>query len=596
MKYTIAHVTHEAVEKIGGIGTVLEGLITSPIYKDQVQRSILVGPCSVHHQVDPLKRLGEHGTVLYSGVDQIDELGLARKLHPIEWAFDVNLVYGKRSYVIPGTDLTGEADVLLIDVFKANNDRLGVFKYRLAETFGLESSRYDNEWGYEEYIRLAEPAFYGLRALLSDDELPCVLFSHEFMGMPAALKCVMDGGEDFRTIFHAHECATARSLVEGHSGHDTMFYNAMAKANEQGKYADDLFGSQDHMFRHALVSRAHLCDGVIAVGDDTAREMHFLGKQFDKHQIDLVYNGVPSEKCTLKSKQKARKMLAEYADKLIGFEPDVLMTHVMRPVTSKSVWRDLDTCSELETKFAESDMTGVLFILTSAGGTRRLQDVRAMESEYGWPRNHREGYPDLVGPEVWMSQIIDEFNANHDRIQAVLVNQFGWDASAIGERLPEGMHIGHLREAADLEFGMACYEPFGISPLEPLCYGAICCISNVCGCAGFTNLVSDGKPEPNVCIADYTQLEGDMSLEQILSMDASVREGVERAVAADLAERIFKHLPRDDTDRKMLIKRGQQLAADMGWDAVCEQKLMPMLNRIIGNEDSPRRATEKQRA
>ena len=43
-KYTLAHVTHEAVEQIGGIGTVLEGLMTSPVYQAQVRRSILVGP------------------------------------------------------------------------------------------------------------------------------------------------------------------------------------------------------------------------------------------------------------------------------------------------------------------------------------------------------------------------------------------------------------------------------------------------------------------------------------------------------------------------------------------------------------------------
>ena len=43
-KITAAHVTHEAAEKIGGIGTVLEGILTSPVYQQHVERTILVGP------------------------------------------------------------------------------------------------------------------------------------------------------------------------------------------------------------------------------------------------------------------------------------------------------------------------------------------------------------------------------------------------------------------------------------------------------------------------------------------------------------------------------------------------------------------------
>ena len=41
---TVVHVTHEAIQKIGGIGAVLQGLLTSPVYLKQVSRNILVGP------------------------------------------------------------------------------------------------------------------------------------------------------------------------------------------------------------------------------------------------------------------------------------------------------------------------------------------------------------------------------------------------------------------------------------------------------------------------------------------------------------------------------------------------------------------------
>jgi hypothetical protein len=434
MQHTLAHVTHEAVEKIGGIGTVLEGLITSPLYKENVKRTILVGPCAANIEADPANRLGEHGHVLYSGVDDIDELNLGPKLHPIEWAFNVKLVYGTRTYDIPGDKRTGEAEVLLIDVFQSNPDRLAQFKLRLAEIFGIDSRRYEAAWDYEEYVRLAEPAFYALNALLADDDLPCTLFAHEFMGMPTALKAVLDGADKFRTIFHAHECATARWIVEHHDGHDTMFYNAMRQARDRGMYIEDVFGDQSVHLRHALISRAHVCDGVIAVGDDTAREMHFLGDHFDHHHIDLVYNGVPAMKVSAAQKERSRKMLADYATAITGDRPDFLITHVMRPVVSKGVWRDAATCHQLDERLKQIGKTAVLFVLTTGGGVRRPQDVVQMEDEYGWPRKHREGYPDLVGPEIEYNDMIEDFNAHHTQVQMVLVNQFGWSRQLVGAR------------------------------------------------------------------------------------------------------------------------------------------------------------------
>ncbi|MBI1375350.1 MAG: hypothetical protein GC159_21750 [Phycisphaera sp.] len=579
-KYTLAHVTHEAVEKIGGIGTVLEGLITSPVYQKAVGRTILVGPCATGVHADPQSRLGEHGKVLYSGVDGIDELGLGPRLHPIEWAFDVSIVYGTRTYDIPGDNRTGEAEVLLIDVFKINRDRLGVFKHRLFETLGVDSMRYESGWDFEEYVRIAEPAFYALSALVRRTELPCILFAHEFMGLPTAFKAHLDGGGQFRTIFHAHECATARALVENHPGHDTAFYNIMKQARERGLYAEQVFGDLSHMFRHALVRQAHTCDAIVAVGDDTAREIHFLDQHFDHHHIDLVYNGVPAMKVTETQKKKSRKLLGDYAETLLGHRPDVLMTHVMRPVISKALWRDMQVCHELDAKFGETGQTGVLIILTSAGGTRRPRDVQSMEKEYGWPRDHRYGYPDLVGPEVDFHHMAEAFNAGHERIQVVLVNQFGWSADCIGDRLPKKMNIADLRIGADVEFGAACYEPFGISPLEPLCAGAVCVISNVCGCAGFVAEATEGRDTDNVIIADYTQLDVPRDLDALMAMTGEERSAIEAPVSAWVADELMRRLPTNDKQRGELVKSGQKLVKKMGWDAVMRDKLLPVLERV----------------
>ena len=581
-RLTLAHVTHEAVEQLGGIGTVLEGLMISPVYQRHVKRSILVGPTATHMSPNAEARLGDHGQVLYSSIDQIDRVGLGGKFRPVEWAFNVAIVYGTRKYDNPGEGRSGESEVLLIDVFQVNHDRLNVFKHRLWETFGIDSGLYESSWDYEEYVRLAEPAYYALRALLTDDDLPCVLFSHEFMGLPAALQAILEGQQQFRTVFHAHECSTARRIVEDHPGHDTAFYNILDRARAQGRYVGDVFGSMDHFFRHALVSRAHLCDGVIAVGDRTRDELHFLDPHFDDQPIELVYNGVPAMKVDLASKMKSRSMLVEYTEKAMGFTPDVLMTHVTRPVISKGLWRDLKVCHELDAHFGQQGITGVLYVLTTAGGIRRPQDVDRMQRQYGWPKNHRQGYPDLVGPEIEINSDIEAFNEEHKHIQAVLVNQFGWSRKRIGPSLSQAMDIADLRRAADVEFGMATYEPFGISPLEPLGSGAICVISNVCGCAGFVEHVTRGHGTHGVVVADFTPSNGFETIDQCLSMTRQQRDSIEADVAADVARTIMDRLPHTDARREKLIRSGQQLVAKMGWDQVIEESLLPMLERICG--------------
>jgi len=577
---TLAHVTHEAVEHLGGIGTVLAGLMTSPVYQRHVNRSILVGPTQARLHADAEARLGEHGKVLYSSIDQIDRKNLASRFRPVEWAFNVAIVYGKRTYCIPGDNREGEAEVLLIDVFQTNPDRLNVFKLRLWETFGLDSSRYDKTWDYEEYVRLAEPAYYALVALLDDNELPCVLFSHEFMGMPTALQAILDGQDRFTTVFHAHECATARHLVEHHQGHDTMFYNVLDQARPQGLYATDVFGELDHLLRHALIRRSHLCDGVIAVGDRTRDELRFLDPHFDQQPIDVVYNGLPAGPVNLPGKLASRQMLLDYAQALVGQAPDLLLTHVTRPVISKGLWRDLKVCHALDRRLAEQGQTGVLFILTSAGGVRRPQDITAMERQYGWPREHEPGYPDLVGPEQLIHDDVEAFNAGHRAVQVVLINQFGWSQKRIGTRLPAAMTIADLRRATDVEFGMATYEPFGISPLEPLGAGAICVISSVCGCEGFVRHVTAGRGAPNVIEADFTRLDAPLSIDQLKAMGQSDRNRVEESVAEYVADELIRRLPRNDEQRATLIDSGQTLVAQMGWDQVIEESLLPMLERI----------------
>src|SRR6185437_5305884 len=228
---TVVHVTHEAIQKIGGIGAVLHGLLTSRVYLEKAQRNILVGPFWPGEERGE-KRLGPQGEVLYSSLDHLYRSPLEARFREIEQTYDVGIVYGRRKYVDKETGVTSVPEVLLFDVSRYDKAKLGTFKFDLWKSFGIDSSKYENIWDYEQYLRIAQPTIAALHALgATSSSEPTVILSHEYMGMPTALAAVLDGDRgNFRTVFYAHECATMRRIVEGHPGHDTMFYNVMRAA------------------------------------------------------------------------------------------------------------------------------------------------------------------------------------------------------------------------------------------------------------------------------------------------------------------------------------------------------------------------------
>jgi hypothetical protein len=142
------------------------------------------------------------------------------------------------------------------------------------------------------------------------------------------------------------------------------------------------------------------------------------------------------------------------------------------------------------------------------------------------------------------------------------------------------MDFADFRRATDVEFGMATYEPFGISPLEPLGSGALCVITNVCGCEGFVKHVTGPNGTKNVITADFTQLDHARSIDELKRMTREERDALEERIAPQIADEIAARLPQNDKQREALVKSGQQLVAKMGWDQVIEEGLLPMLERI----------------
>ena len=409
--------------------------------------------------------------MLYSSIDGVSSDSYEKVFRPVERAFDVRIVYGRRPVDDPCTGRVTEAEVLLVDVFHCNRDRLNVFKGVLSQKFGVHSERFESHWEFEQYVRLAEPGFEALRAIGCDGAgEPVVLLAHEYMGMPTALKAIAADAPNTRTVFYAHEVASVRPVVEDHPGHDTMFYNVMRQAGQRGQCLEELFTDVQKNYKHPLVKAARHCDHVFAVGDYVEAELRFVDSHFQHVQIDRMYNGIPSQRVDAAGRLASRDRMGDYAEKLLGYRPTWIFTHVCRPVRSKGLWRDLGVLHALEPLLAAKKETAAYFLLGTLGGVRRSRDVAQMERVYGWPVGHEEGYPDLAGGEEQLGGMVDHFNRDHEAVRAVFVNQWGWSRAACGLRMSEEMTFADIRRGTDVELGLSIYEPFGISQFEPLSF------------------------------------------------------------------------------------------------------------------------------
>lgn len=568
------HVTHEAAGKIGGIGAVLQGFFTCPSYLGAFGRSILVSPLFTT-EGSVQDRLGEDGEVMYSSIDGLINPSYSHAFGRIESLYNVGIVYGRRTFIDEQTGVHSHPEVLLIDVRYMDSSMLNDFKRRLFEEFGIQSHLHEHLWEYEQYVRVAPPAIAALKALGAAEGRTTII-SHEFMGMPTALAATLETYCRFRTIFYAHEVATMRRIVEEHPGHDTMFYNVMERAHNDRLYVNDVFGNQATYFKHSLVEASKYCDHIYAVGDYVADELRFLAPEFESADIDIVYNGLPAHEISIPEKFASKNKLQCYCENLLGYRPDYVFTHVTRLVRSKGLWRDLGVLHEMDQSLCRQGRTGVFFLLSTEVSRRRPCDIQHMESTYGWPVAHREGWPDLSGGEADFHTAIQQFNARSRNIKAVFLNQFGFDPKSCGSRMPADMEFLDIRKGSDVEFGQSIYEPFGIAQLEALTYGSICVFTGICGCAGFVRDVTGGQPVRNILLADYTNLDGQSygDIEDLLQIDRQVRNDIEVSEGGRLAREILERLPKNEQELDTMIREGYQLARNMSWDVVVRKYLL----------------------
>ncbi|NJM42522.1 MAG: hypothetical protein HC853_18180 [Anaerolineae bacterium] len=157
----LIHATHEAGSKVGGIGAVLDGLLSAPSYLAEVERSLVVGPIKTTDAAE-MERLfapqNKLSVFYFADGGQINcPQPLADLLSGIERAFGVRLLYGTREF-------GGVAhEVILVDASDINPERLGKFKYYAWEKFGLDCAKFEHEPEFSQHLAAAEPAVAAAR-------------------------------------------------------------------------------------------------------------------------------------------------------------------------------------------------------------------------------------------------------------------------------------------------------------------------------------------------------------------------------------------------------------------------------------------------
>jgi glycosyltransferase involved in cell wall biosynthesis len=534
-------------------------------YKDFYHKTVFYGPL-FDLPTDAFGHLGPSGKLLFSSHDRFDAGNYAQPLGKIIEKYNIDIVYGIRE-LVSEFDITchNTIDVINVGTRKMNHTEVDKFKYTLWKDYGIESSRYESNWDFEQYLRIAIPYLEILEGLYGRTP-EYFHFSHEYMGVPSVLS-VLSAGKKEKTIFVAHEVTTARSIVENNPGHDITFYNLL-QSNKSQKSLEDVFGSQKHNYRSELVKRAVHCDKIFAVGDHVKDEYLFLVPQTPPEKIEVVYNGVSAKQIDMEQKRRSRSHIEMYTDALFNFVPDVILTHVTRLVPSKGVWRDIALLYHLDKILDAKNLKGVYILVSTLIATGRSpSDVMRMESDYGWPVLHRDGWPDLIATEKDIYEYLQLFNSRSKAIKGVFINQFGFNRHVCGMRVPEEAEFADLRIASDAEFGFSTYEPFGIAQIEVVPFGGVSVMSSSCGSAGFLVERFADAPIKPFCILDFIEAGRRLSNTALKNLSIQQRTAMEDEILAKNAQGIFDSLPLGEQKRQQYLDNALKYISRISWEA-----------------------------
>ncbi|MCL1827733.1 MAG: hypothetical protein FWG20_06805 [Candidatus Cloacimonetes bacterium] len=575
------HITHEAAKKIGGIGSVLSGICTAKTYLKSFNRTIFYGPLfddrsnPNHEESIAKERLGGNAKVLFSSLDYINDTKYGSFFEELIRKYNIDIIYGEKVlYDEIDVKKNNVVEILLIGVKYMNKELLDVFKFQLWESFRFSCQPFENDWDFEQYLRIGVP-FREITDRFFDEptkkDTKAIYFSHEYMGIGSCLAITLKKKPHEQTYFHAHEISTARAVTEKLTCHDIAFYNYLERDLKNNISLEERFGSHKQFSRNELIKLTPHFDGVLAVGDWVKKEYKYVVPNSDSKKVHICYNGIPTPNHSFEEKVKARKKLQEYCENLYNFTPDVIMTHVTRLVVSKGLWRDINMCEELDKQFRKDKKKGFFVILSSLIGNGRTDSEAAgMEKEYGWPVLHKEGYPDLLEYEKEIWERVQLFNAKSKWIKAVFINQFGFTPNRVGERLPKNTTFADFRLASDIEFGMSVYEPFGIAQIETIPFGGIAVLTRVCGSAFLIEKAFAGEKKKPFYIVDfhYNSTKEDITSKDLINESAEYRVTLEREKLAECANKIYKTIPVNDEERKEILEVCKKNMHKLSWEEV----------------------------
>ena len=229
----VVHATHEAGVKLGGIGAVLDGLLGCGEYVQNVQRTVLTGPMLAGDQTH-MERFFEprNGvTVYYSSLHGISNVPeeMRAALQSVEQTFSIGLLYGVRKFG------AFEHEILLVDVTHPNWDEANLFKFYTWQHTGFDARALQLGPGVQPLlhhrtapVRRAQGHRSGLTVWVRtrSSSSPTNGWACRWSLPRRCLK-----PEQWRTVFYAHETATARRLVED----DRRPRHALLQRTLQGK-------------------------------------------------------------------------------------------------------------------------------------------------------------------------------------------------------------------------------------------------------------------------------------------------------------------------------------------------------------------------
>lgn len=554
----VVHITHEAMALRGGLGAVIRALVTTDAYRAFTHRTVLVQPLDAGSAAE---------------AEQLAATGAVRPLDAVEAATGARVFHG-RTWLRRPDGAEAEVEVVLCDARRASAAARAEGAEALARV-GVDLARFAETADFELWVCSAGPAIAALRAIGAlDDGGGCLVLGHDYMGVPGAVCARKAGGRGVRAALYAHEVFTCRYATEVHPGLDVTFRNAFRRARETGLSLSDVFGPTGGLLRHQILRAAARLDGVIAVSETTGDELRWLEPEFAAVPIRAVWNGIAPPAIDAAEREAARDRLRRFAAALVGFTPDVVLSHVARLVRSKALWRDVLVLHALDEHLAATDRRAVLFLQATDMADRAPAEIEAMAA-YGWPAVHRLGAPDLSDEEAAVYHAFEKANASLRRARCVLVNQFRWERERLGPRCPEDMPPDGLHAGTDVEFAQSVYEPFGLSPLEAMVHGALCVISTGSGCLERL----DGAP--GVIVADYAGRGADLPLPALVRLDRRARTEIERAVATTVAAEIAGRLPPTMEARAEQFAAARAFGATLTPERAARNAIIPALASLL---------------